>query len=186
MHCIAVFALKGGVGKSAITVFLADFLSSIFDLRVLVVDLDPQQSTTIALLGEERLLKAMERGASLGRLLIDSLDAKPKAVNVLSYTTERPMVKESGRYKYLQALSVIASDREAWHDLDDRLSHVSVNASPQAWSYSEMPLVWFGTSSTSASSTSQHPTLARSRRTALWQLIGGCYPSSRTGWRQGI
>src|ERR1700730_12837629 len=56
MHCIAVFALKGGVGKSAITVFLADSLSSIFNQRVLVVDLDPQQSSTIALLGEDRLL----------------------------------------------------------------------------------------------------------------------------------
>jgi chromosome partitioning protein len=121
MHCIAVFALKGGVGKSAITVFLADFLSSVFGQRVLVVDLDPQQSTTVALLGEERLLKAIERGASLGQMLMDCLDRKQRSA--LSYTTERPMVKESGRYKYLQALSVIASDREAWHDLDDRLSH---------------------------------------------------------------
>jgi chromosome partitioning protein len=54
MQTVAVFALKGGVGKSAITVFLADFLTSIFNQRVLVVDLDPQQSTTIALLGEAR------------------------------------------------------------------------------------------------------------------------------------
>src|SRR5947209_7980214 len=127
MNCIAVFALKGGVGKSAITVFLADFLSSIFEQRVLVVDLDPQQSSTIALLGEERLLKAMGRGASLGQLLMDTLEGKPKSANVLSYTTERPMVKQSSRFKYLQALSVIASDREAWHDLEERLSHQLAN-----------------------------------------------------------
>jgi 8-amino-7-oxononanoate synthase len=56
MQTIAVFALKGGVGKSSLTIFLADFLSSIFDQGVLVVDLDPQQSTTIALLGEDRLV----------------------------------------------------------------------------------------------------------------------------------
>jgi Mrp family chromosome partitioning ATPase len=31
MQTVAVFALKGGVGKSAITIFLADFLSSVFD-----------------------------------------------------------------------------------------------------------------------------------------------------------
>ena len=59
-------ALKGGVGKSAITGFLADFLSSIFGQRVLVVDLDPQQSSTIALLGEERLLGALKRERLLG------------------------------------------------------------------------------------------------------------------------
>lgn len=127
MKTIAVFALKGGVGKSAITVFLADFLSSIFTQRVLVVDLDPQQSSTIALLGEDRLVESMGRGASLGRLLMDVLDRKPKATNVLSYTTERPMVNQSGRYKYLQAVSVLASDREVWHDLDDRLNRQSAN-----------------------------------------------------------
>jgi chromosome partitioning protein len=127
MQSIAVFALKGGVGKSAITVFLADFFSSIFGQRVLVVDLDPQQSSTIALLGEERLLSVSKRDASMGRLLMDMLDGNPRSTNVLSYTTERPMVKESSRYKYLQALSVLASDREAWHDLNDRLNGFSAS-----------------------------------------------------------
>jgi cellulose biosynthesis protein BcsQ len=47
MQTLSVFALKGGVGKSAITVFLADFLSSVFDQRVLVVDLDPQLSYSV-------------------------------------------------------------------------------------------------------------------------------------------
>jgi chromosome partitioning protein len=133
VHTIAVFTLKGGVGKSAIAVFLADFLSSIFDQRVLVVDLDPQQSATIALLGEELLLRSLERGASLGRLLLDTLDGKPHASNVLSYTTTRPMVKEGGRYKYLQAVSVLASDREAWHDLDDRLNLTPVAHQTVIW-----------------------------------------------------
>src|SRR5437868_5821079 len=101
---------------------LADFLSSVFDQRVLVVDLDPQQSSTVALLGEDRLLGALKRNASLGKLLLDRIDGRPHAANVLSYTTERPRVKDKGRFKYLQALSVLASDREAWHELEDRLS----------------------------------------------------------------
>lgn len=133
MQTVAVFALKGGVGKSAITVFLADFLTSIFDQRMLVVDLDPQQSSTIALLGEERFLEAHNREASLGRLLLDALDRKPKASNVLSYTTERPKLKEKGRFKYLQAVSVLASDREAWHDLDDRLNQIPVSQQTASW-----------------------------------------------------
>jgi chromosome partitioning protein len=131
MQTIAVFALKGGVGKSAITVFLADFLSSIFDQRVLVVDLDPQQSTTIALLGEDRLLTVQKRDASIGRMLMDALDRKPRSI--LDYTTDRPMVKETGRYKYLQAVSVVPSDREAWHDLEDRLNLIPVNQQTSSW-----------------------------------------------------
>ena len=71
MQTVAVFALKGGVGKGAITVFLADFFSSIFDQRVLVVDLDPQQSSTIALLGEDRFLVAYKKEASVGKLLFE-------------------------------------------------------------------------------------------------------------------
>lgn len=133
MHTIAVFALKGGVGKSALTVFLADFLSSVFDQRVLVVDLDPQQSSTIALLGEDRLLAALRKDASAGRLLLDALQGKSRAGNLLSYTTQRPMVKEKGRYKYLQAVSVIASDREAWHDADDSLNLVPVSQQAASW-----------------------------------------------------
>jgi chromosome partitioning protein len=133
MQTVAVFALKGGVGKSAITVFLADFLSSIFDQRVLVVDLDPQQSSTIALLGEDRFLAAYKKEASVGKLLLNMLDRNPKASNVLSHTTARPMVKEKGRYKYLQAVSVLASDREAWHDLDDRLSLTPVAQQTASW-----------------------------------------------------
>jgi chromosome partitioning protein len=133
MQTIAVFALKGGVGKSAITIFLADFLSSVFEQRVLVVDLDPQQSATIALLGEDRLLTALKQDASLGRMLMDTLDHKPRATNVLSYATERPMVKTTGRYKYLQAVSVLASDREAWHDLEDRLNLIPVSQQTASW-----------------------------------------------------
>jgi chromosome partitioning protein len=133
MQTVAVFALKGGVGKSAITVFLADFLASVFDQRVLVVDLDPQLSATIALLGEDRLLTAFKRDASVGRLLMDALDRKPRAANVLSYATERPMVKAKGRFKYLQAVSVLASDREAWHDLEDRLNLVPVSQQTASW-----------------------------------------------------
>src|SRR5260370_30028269 len=122
MQTIAVFALKGGVGKTAITVFLADFLSSVFDKRVLVVDLDPQQSSSIGLLGEERLLGALERQASVGRLLLDSIEGKERSGDVLSCATERQAMGAKGRFKYLQSVWVLASDREAWHDLDATLN----------------------------------------------------------------
>ena len=55
MQTIAVFNTRGGTGKSAITVFLADFLSTCFAKRLLAIDLDPQQSSSVALLGEDKL-----------------------------------------------------------------------------------------------------------------------------------
>ena len=55
MKTVAVFTTKGGTGKSALTVLLAEFLATGFEQRVLVVDLDPQQSSAVALLGDERL-----------------------------------------------------------------------------------------------------------------------------------
>jgi chromosome partitioning protein len=133
MQTIAVLALKGGVGKTAITVFLADFLSSVFDQRVLVVDLDPQQSSSIALLGEERLLGALERQASVGRLLLDSIEGKERATDVLSYATAREAVGPKKRFKYLQSVWVLASDREAWHDLDDTLNGMPAMHQGGSW-----------------------------------------------------
>jgi cellulose biosynthesis protein BcsQ len=52
---------------------------------------------------------------------------------VLSYLTERPMVKKKGKYKYLQSLSVLASDREAWHDLEDCLNLTPVSQQTASW-----------------------------------------------------
>ena len=121
MQTVAVFALKGGVGKSALTVFLADFFSSLYDQRVLVIDLDPQQSATIALLGEETLGTALKRDASVGRLLLDCIDGKQRATSVLSYLTVRPKAGEKKRYKYLQPVSVLASDWEVWLELNAKL-----------------------------------------------------------------
>ena len=60
MQSVGVFHTKGGVGKSAVTVFLADFLSSLHERRILVVDLDPQGSSTRALIPEPRLKEAFD------------------------------------------------------------------------------------------------------------------------------
>lgn len=49
---VAIANLKGGVGKSTTTVMLAEGLAYFFALKVLVVDLDPQATTTQMLLTE--------------------------------------------------------------------------------------------------------------------------------------
>lgn len=50
---VSIANLKGGVGKSTTTVMLAEGLAYYFGLRVLVVDLDAQASTTQMLLTEK-------------------------------------------------------------------------------------------------------------------------------------
>ena len=57
MTSIGIFHMKGGVRKSALSVFLADFLSSLHEQ--LVVDLDPQGRTSKALIPEATIEKAL-------------------------------------------------------------------------------------------------------------------------------
>lgn len=53
MVAVCVVNRKGGVGKTTLTIALADFLSTLHGYRILVVDLDPQANASLALLGED-------------------------------------------------------------------------------------------------------------------------------------
>jgi cellulose biosynthesis protein BcsQ len=64
---------------------------------------------------------------------MDTLDRKPRANDLTNYRTWSPTSTPKGRFKYLQAVSVIASDREAWHDLDDRLRTISAAQVAAGW-----------------------------------------------------
>jgi chromosome partitioning protein len=44
---IATINLKGGVGKTTMTVALAEILSEVYGLRVLVIDLDPPDERNV-------------------------------------------------------------------------------------------------------------------------------------------
>lgn len=80
--CIAVFNLKGGVGKTCTAVNVAASLVHSHRKKVLVVDMDPQANATRALLGKdcetERvtmkhvLLRDVTDGASLASILMRS------------------------------------------------------------------------------------------------------------------
>lgn len=80
---IAAVNRKGGVGKTTLVIALADTLVSEFRASVVVVDLDPQASASISLLGPEQTLARSEQGKSLTSI-VRELVTSPEA-DVTSY-----------------------------------------------------------------------------------------------------
>src|SRR5690348_18497627 len=70
----SVINLKGGVGKTTLTVALAHYLAGEHNKRVLVIDLDPQTNATIALVNERRWRDRDQDGQTLYQLFKDQLD----------------------------------------------------------------------------------------------------------------
>ena len=73
VHVISTINLKGGVGKTTITVALAEFLSVNHGKKVLVIDLDPQTSATTVLIGETRWKELNDEGFTLATVFKDAL-----------------------------------------------------------------------------------------------------------------
>lgn len=71
---VAVINLKGGVGKSTVTLALATMLAGAFDKRVLVIDLDPQTNSTIMLIGEDKWKALNDQGSTLHSFFKAALD----------------------------------------------------------------------------------------------------------------
>jgi chromosome partitioning protein len=70
----SIINLKGGVGKTTLTIALAHYLAGEHAKRVLVVDLDPQTNATIALVNERRWRERDQAGQTLYQLFKDQLD----------------------------------------------------------------------------------------------------------------
>lgn len=71
---ISTINLKGGVGKTQMTVALAEFLAMEHNKRVLLIDLDPQTNATVSLIDENAWLTKDQNGETLLHLFKDKLD----------------------------------------------------------------------------------------------------------------
>ena len=69
----SVINLKGGVGKTTITLALAHFLAIEHQQRVLVIDLDPQTNATVCLIPELEWKERDESGRTLYQLFADQV-----------------------------------------------------------------------------------------------------------------
>src|SRR4249919_3680041 len=69
----SIINLKGGVGKTTLTLALAHYLAAEHAKRVLVIDLDPQTNATIALVTERRWRERDQTGQTLFQLFKECL-----------------------------------------------------------------------------------------------------------------
>jgi chromosome partitioning protein len=122
MISVGLFHLKGGVGKSALTVFLADFLSSLHEQRVLVVDLDPQGSASKVLLAEATITQGFAAKKSLTGLLRTAKKGgvPKKAVEACLFQRAAGGKPRRGSYP-IGSLSILATDRDDWRKLNDEI-----------------------------------------------------------------
>jgi chromosome partitioning protein len=76
MIAISFVNMKGGVAKTTMAVNIADCLASRHNLRVLVIDIDPQFNATQCLISGEEYKKHIE---SHGHTVVDVFDDSPSA-----------------------------------------------------------------------------------------------------------
>ncbi|MBF0184100.1 MAG: ParA family protein [Magnetococcales bacterium] len=118
MYTIALYNNKGGVGKSTLTLAMADFLATLQvsgrPLRLLVIDMDGQGSISTALLGESRVQQARESGCTIGHLALQLANGQQPALQPLLQIRSG----SRGGQPPLPSLTVLPSDRESMLDFD--------------------------------------------------------------------
>lgn len=99
MVVVSLINRKGGVGKTTLTMALADHLSGLYRKKVLLVDLDSQANLTLAAVGEERW-QELER---------DKATVADVFENVISRRQSTLHLETVARVKDAAAVKLIAS-----------------------------------------------------------------------------
>ncbi len=134
---IAVANMKGGVGKTATVVSLAEALAA-SGYRVLVIDLDAQANASVCLAGDPLLATLMSRKATIEGFLEDQLIGKKKMslgdcvrsnVSNVSHLNEQlaisllPSSPELRRFEY-RIIHDLTQSKMSWSEIVNGLSAV--------------------------------------------------------------
>lgn len=113
---ISMVNLKGGVAKTTTTVAVGEVLAGQYGKRVLVIDLDPQMSATVMLIGEQRWIDLNDRGHTLARLFKDT-QLKP---GYRSFDLEWTLQRDVSNVREVTGLDLLPSSLDLI-DVQDRL-----------------------------------------------------------------
>ncbi len=120
MHVISLINMKGGVGKTTLTVNISHCLSSYFGYRVLTIDLDPQFNATQCILREDDYKRILKEGDTI----VDFLKGKPSTPinSVYGVMTKQPK-------PYLELAPQSMSDN--WYMIPGSLAIHKYESSPE-------------------------------------------------------
>ncbi len=90
---IAIANLKGGVGKSTTTLILAEYLALAKDLRVLVLDFDPQSNSSFMLLSRGGIELAESQHKTLPHFMLSMSNQSTRTAGSYIYTGASDLIE---------------------------------------------------------------------------------------------
>jgi chromosome partitioning protein len=120
---VSIINLKGGVGKTTLTVALAEFIAVNHPRKkVLVIDLDPQSNSSAVLIGEDKWSEHVKAGHTLFTLFKDQLE------DTATFDLNATIVKKASNLGGgLTNLHVLPSSLE-FIGIQDRIINISQTA----------------------------------------------------------
>jgi chromosome partitioning protein len=99
--------MKGGVGKTTISSLVAEFLSSVYGNRTLMIDLDPQINATLTFISESAWKEKDDHGFTLNTIFTDYINKSN------SFDFEKTIIRDVGKARQKQgSLDMIPSSPE--------------------------------------------------------------------------
>jgi chromosome partitioning protein len=121
MPIIAIYNNKGGVGKSTLTIGLAEFLAGNRKRKVLLIDFDAQASSSGAILGREAVPQAIDAERTVVRMAELLIRSRRPLTDLTQFVTIRPASVARGLP--LGRIDVLVPDKPSLLDLEERMSH---------------------------------------------------------------
>jgi chromosome partitioning protein len=120
MHIVSIYNNKGGVGKSTLTVGLAEFLASNRNMRVLVIDLDAQASSSGSLLGRLAITQAISSHRTVADLVAEIVRTRRPLPKPSDFFTTRPASEVRGTA--LVDIDVLVPEKTRILELEDSMT----------------------------------------------------------------